>query len=558
HGWSTHNRSQSQPHARKDSRGGARRIFGAWLRRRARRRDRAARPREQADAVLLLRRQAGPLPRNSAPQNGRTRRMDRIHSRRLRGHACTYLRDQQLGSPFRAFNGMGGDRQRRQTMYRRGRAPRAVRKSCRAPARPAAQGIDSAGRRSDSAFHFDVVVGVVSARDAANHPPHPRHGTYRSALHAAAREFSPLARRASRQTDGSRANSVPTRPQFIGESESRRSTRPTRMKTRTIVIVAVLLLGAGAWAGYSILFNVTAPTDSLLVSGNIEAHESVVSFKAVQSRVVALPFDEGQWVTAGTLLAQLDDSDYRQQVAINEAALHVQEQELSSAMQKLEAARATVANDNADLAQKNIDYGRSQKLWIDKIISGDQRAHTETALKQSSAGMQRDVAMERSAQQDIEVAKANIRNASANLELARIMLGYTTLRAPFSGVILTRQTELGEVMQPGTPVVTLADLDHVWLRAYVAETDLGRIRWGQAATVHTDTYPDRAYPGQISFIASEAEFTPKSVETHKERVTLVYRIKIDVENPRHELKPGMPADATIQLGAPVQSGNSRG
>jgi HlyD family secretion protein len=330
------------------------------------------------------------------------------------------------------------------------------------------------------------------------------------------------------------------------------------MKKRVVVLVAVVLLGVGTWAGYSILFKEVGAADALLVSGNIEAHESVVSFKGVQSRVVELPFDEGQWVKAGTLLARLDDSDYRQQVAINEAALRVQEQELASAMQKLEAAHATIANDNADLAQKNIDHGRSEKLWSDKIISGDQRDHTETALKQSSAAMQRDRAMERSALQDIEVAKANIRSASENLKLANIMLGYTTLRAPFSGVILTRQTELGEVMQPGTPVVTLADLDHVWLRAYVAETDLGRVRWGQAATVHTDTYPDRAYPGRISFISSEAEFTPKSVETHKERVTLVYRIKIDVENPRHELKPGMPADATIHLGSPVQSGNSRG
>ena len=326
------------------------------------------------------------------------------------------------------------------------------------------------------------------------------------------------------------------------------------MKTRIIVIVVVLLFGVGAWAGYSLLFRDGGAPDSLLVSGNIEAHESVVSFKAVQSRVVELPFDEGQWVKAGTLLARLDDSDYRQQVAINEAALRVQEQELASAMQKLEAAHATITNDAADLAQKNIDYGRSQKLWNDKIISGDQRDHTETALKQSSAAMQRDLAMERSAEQDIAVAKANIRNASENLELAKIMLGYTTLRAPFSGVILTRQTELGEVMQPGTPVVTLADLEHVWLRAYVAETDLGRIRWGQAATVHTDTYPDRAYPGQISFIASEAEFTPKSVETHKERVTLVYRIKIDVFNPTHELVPGMPADASIDL-AVADNGN---
>jgi HlyD family secretion protein len=330
------------------------------------------------------------------------------------------------------------------------------------------------------------------------------------------------------------------------------------MMRRIVVLVAILIVGVGAWTGYSLYFKDEVATDNLLVSGNIEAHESVVSFKAVQSRVVELPFDEGQWVTAGTLIARLDDSDYRQQVAINEAALHVQEQELASAMQKLEAARATVTNDNADLAQKNVDYTRSQKLWSDKIISGDQRDHTDTARKQSGAAMQRDVAMERSAQQDIEVAKANIRNASENLQLARIMLGYTTLRAPFSGVILTRQTELGEVMQPGTPVVTLADLDHVWLRAYVAETDLGRIRWGQATTVHTDTYPDKAYPGQISFISSEAEFTPKSVETHKERVTLVYRIKIDVENLRHELKPGMPADATIHLGPPVQGGNSRG
>jgi HlyD family secretion protein len=330
------------------------------------------------------------------------------------------------------------------------------------------------------------------------------------------------------------------------------------MNKRIVMLVVILIVGVGAWTGYSFLFKDQILSDNLLVSGNIEAHESVVSFKAVQSRVIELPFDEGQWVKAGTLLARLDDSDYRQQVAINEAALRVQEQELASAMQKLEAARSTVANDEADLAQKKVDYVRNQNLWNEKIISADQRDLSETAQKQSNAARQRDLAMARSAEQDIEVAKANIKNASENLQLAKIMLGYTTLRAPFAGVILTRQTELGEVMQPGTPVVTLADLDHVWLRAYVAETDLGRIRWGQAATVHTDTYPDRAYPGQISFISSEAEFTPKSVETHKERVTLVYRIKIDVANPRHELKPGMPADATIHLGAPVQNGNSRG
>jgi HlyD family secretion protein len=102
---------------------------------------------------------------------------------------------------------------------------------------------------------------------------------------------------------------------------------------------------------------------------------------------------------------------------------------------------------------------------------------------------------------------------------------------------------------PGTPVVTLADLDHVWLRAYINEPDIGKVRLGQRVTVTTDSYPGKIYHGRVSFIASQAEFTPKSVETHAERVTLVYRLKIDLENPSHELVPGLPADAHITLAA---------
>ena len=133
------------------------------------------------------------------------------------------------------------------------------------------------------------------------------------------------------------------------------------------------------------------------------------------------------------------------------------------------------------------------------------------------------------------------------------MLGYTTLRAPFDGVILVRQAELGEVVSPGAAIVTLADTDHVWLRAYVNETDIGKIRLGEAVTVTTNSYPGKEYPGRISFISESAEFTPKSVETHAERVTLVYRIRIDIDNPSHELVPGLPADAKIPVRAPGQS-----
>ncbi len=292
------------------------------------------------------------------------------------------------------------------------------------------------------------------------------------------------------------------------------------------------------------------------MSGNIEAHESLVSFKSVQSRIVELPFDEGQWVDAGTVLARLDAADYGKQVEVSEATLNVAEQQLASAIEKTDVARATVLNDRADVAQRQLDYNRRQELFRGNAIAAEDRDLALTALKQAQAALQRDIAATRSADSDVDVAKASVHNAQKNLELARIVMGYTTLRAPFSGVILVRNAELGEVMQPGTPVVTLADLDHVWLRGYISETDLGRVRWGQDAIVTTDSYPGKNYRGHVSFIASDAEFTPKSVETHKERVTLVYRIKIDVENPSHELKPGMPADALIDLshGGPQQDG----
>jgi HlyD family secretion protein len=319
------------------------------------------------------------------------------------------------------------------------------------------------------------------------------------------------------------------------------------MKKRIIFLAVVVMLGAGAWAAYSLLFQHGGPANSLLVSGDIEAHESVLSFKTVQSRIVELPFDEGQWVNAGTLLARLEDHDYRQQVVVDEAALLVQQRQLALALRNLEAAKRTVASDQADLWEKTIDDQRDHELWQKNVVSTQTRDLAETALKQSRAVVERDQALQAAAEESITVAQANIKNAQESLKLARIILEYTTLYAPFSGVILVRNAELGEDMQPGTPVFTLADLDHVWLRAYVNETDIGRVRFGQAALITTDSYPGNKYVGRISMISENAEFTPKSVETHAERVTLVYRIRIDIENQSHELKPGMPADATIEL-----------
>lgn len=322
----------------------------------------------------------------------------------------------------------------------------------------------------------------------------------------------------------------------------------TRSRLGLGIVVGAAVVVAAAWyVGAALLTRDSAANRRLLLSGNIEAHESVLAFKAVQSRIVELPFDEGQWVETGTLLARLDASDYEQQVTIAAAALQARRAERASAKQGLEAARNAVLADEADKRLRDLDWQRNRPLLRQGVISQAEFDRVDTARKLSDAALQRDRALATARAREVDVARATARTAREQLRLARILLGYTVLRAPFAGVILVRHAELGEVMLPGTPVVTLADLDHVWLRAYVRETDLGRIRWGGAATIRTDTYPDRHYTGRISFISSQAEFTPKSVETHAERVTLVYRIRIDVDNPAHELKPGMPADATVDL-----------
>jgi membrane fusion protein YbhG len=329
--------------------------------------------------------------------------------------------------------------------------------------------------------------------------------------------------------------------------------------TRAILIVlgAALLLGVtGSESKWFTGLWQRAPRLDVIVSGNIEAHESVLSFKHVQSRIVELPFDEGQWVNRGDLIARLSDADYRQNVEVARAALEQSRQQSSLAVANLDAARKAVLSDQADLKQKSVDFKRAQALYEARVVSTQLRDLAETAFKRSDAVWMRDKALTVAAERAVDAAQAAVRNAQENLKLSQIILGYTVLRAPFDGVILTRQAEVGEVMLPGTPVATLADIDHVWARAYINETDIGRVRLGQSVSVTTDTYPGKRYAGRVSAIASQAEFTPKSVETHAERVTLVYRIKIDLYNPTHELVPGMPVDAQISLAPSKSPSNS--
>jgi HlyD family secretion protein len=147
------------------------------------------------------------------------------------------------------------------------------------------------------------------------------------------------------------------------------------------------------------------------------------------------------------------------------------------------------------------------------------------------------------AEQDVEAARAQAAAAKAALELARIQLAHAELRAPYAGIILNRGVEPGEVVTPGQEVLSIADLSSVDLKLFVAETEIGRIAPGQPVQVKIDTYPDKIYTGRVAYVSPQAEFTPKIIQTHKERVKLVYLVKVSVANPNFELKTGMPADA---------------
>jgi len=151
-------------------------------------------------------------------------------------------------------------------------------------------------------------------------------------------------------------------------------------------------------------------------------------------------------------------------------------------------------------------------------------------------------------EQEVTTRRAEIERSKANLALIDTQLADTVAASPVDGVVLVKAADVGEVLAPGTTVVTVGDIDHPWLRGYVNETDLGKVKIGSKARVTTDSYPGKFYNGRVTFIASQAEFTPKQIQTQQERVKLVYRVKIEVENPGRELKSNMPVDAEIVLG----------
>jgi HlyD family secretion protein len=206
----------------------------------------------------------------------------------------------------------------------------------------------------------------------------------------------------------------------------------------------------------------------------------------------------------------------------------------TSANQVLEArARTRAAHQRLELLQAGPRIEQ-----IDRAEAALQQAEAEYAL--IKAGPRTET---------IEQARAKVQVAAETAKQARQQLNYTELSAPMDGVVLSTVAEAGEYLNPASPVLTLGQMDKPWLRAYIHESALGRMKLGQEVSVTTDAFADKKYAGRVSYISSQAEFTPKTVQTFDERVKLMYRIKVLLDNPEKELKPGMPADGIIDLGA---------
>jgi HlyD family secretion protein len=272
-------------------------------------------------------------------------------------------------------------------------------------------------------------------------------------------------------------------------------------KYSTIIIIAAVIVVSTSI--YYLRIKHTDSGNTIKVSGNIEATETRLSFQ-VAGKISKLFVDEGDYIKKGQVVALLDSDELTK----------IKEQ-----------AQANLEQAQSDYDMREKDFERYSELLKKNAIS---------------------VQVKDSAQNNFEVAKAKLNAAKKALELANIRLNYASLTSTVEGFVIVKSAEAGEVVQLGSTVFTIADLNDVWLTAYIKETDLGKVKLNQKVDVRTDSYLDKIYQGRISFISEEAEFTPKHIQTIEERIKLVYRIKIVVNNPNLELKPGMPADGYIE------------
>ena len=326
------------------------------------------------------------------------------------------------------------------------------------------------------------------------------------------------------------------------------------MNRRVIVIVVIVLAIAGGGYYYWRERQAHDPYAAFTLWGNVDVHQVELAFR-VTGRIAKLDVDEGAHVEAGAELAQLDRVPFEQDAAAATAEVAMAQAQFEKATrgfrsEEIAQAAATVRQREADLANARVTLERLEGLFPQGAITRQQKDDAEARVRESEAqlaGAREQLALvtRGSRVEDIQMQEANLASAKAHLDKARTALGDATLLAPSPGTVAVRAREVGAIVQAGQTIYTVALTDPAWIRAYVPQPRLGRIKPGMPVKIEIDSMPGKQYTGTVGFISPEAEFTPKSVQTEQVRDDLVYRLRIVAKDADNVFRQGMPVTVRI-------------
>ncbi len=316
-----------------------------------------------------------------------------------------------------------------------------------------------------------------------------------------------------------------------------------------LVVLLVIVAGVGAALSWRPWESPDESDGRLVLYGNIDRRQVDLALN-VTERIAVIHPEEGDRIRPRQLLAHAELERFEIEVEAARAALEAQRQvvarlEAGSRPEEIEMAKAEAEAAHADYLDAQRTYERNRKLFEQNAVSqqtldDSQRAFESAKARWHAAEAKRKLVEAGPRKEDIAEARAVMKRLESQLKLAEHVLDDAHLYSPCHGIIQERLLEVGDMASPARPIFTVALIDPVWVRAYVSEPDLGRLREGMKAEIRTDSFPNKTYEGWVGFISPTAEFTPKPVQTQEVRTRLVYEVRVFVKNPQGELRLGMP------------------